>query len=201
MRLHAVMECSLVNGPGRRTVVWFQGCQLGCRDCWNIPTHSRFGGTECSASELVSRILEARFQYRIEGITFSGGEPIHQIDSLVECLSMLKRLAPELSTGLFSGYTEKELDAGQFETYTQSEHQARQDLWKNLRLHLDFAVLGRFNRDQPSSTPLVSSRNQQLHLLSDRYDKRSFEDQAIEVSIDPDGLTQITGFPTLGVIG
>ena len=35
MQVHAVMECSLVNGPGRRTVVWFQGCKLSCPGCWN----------------------------------------------------------------------------------------------------------------------------------------------------------------------
>jgi hypothetical protein len=46
----------------------------------------------------------------------------------------------------------------------------------------------------------VSSRNQQLRLFSDRYNQLDFEDQAVEVSIGPDGLTQITGFPTLGVI-
>ena len=35
MQVHAVMACSLVNGPGRRTVVWFQGCKLSCPGCWN----------------------------------------------------------------------------------------------------------------------------------------------------------------------
>jgi hypothetical protein len=37
-----------------------------------------------------------------------------------------------------------------------------------LRSLLDFAVLGRFNHQQPA-TGLVSSRNQQLRLLSTRY--------------------------------
>ena len=53
---------------------------------------------------------------------------------------------------------------------------------------------------QPCSGPLVSSRNQQLRLFSDRYNQLDFEDQAVGISIGPDGLTQITGFPTLGVI-
>jgi anaerobic ribonucleoside-triphosphate reductase activating protein len=50
------------------------------------------------------------------------------------------------------------------------------------------------------ATPLVSSRNRQLRLFSDRYRFQDFEEQRIEVSIEPDGLTQITGFPTLGSI-
>jgi anaerobic ribonucleoside-triphosphate reductase activating protein len=200
MQVHAVMECSLVNGPGRRTVVWFQGCKLSCPGCWNEATHSQYAGVRVSCSELVSQILQARAQHQVQGTTISGGEPIHQIKSLTECLSVLKRVAPELSVGLFSGYTERELDHGRFETYTRSDDRSRRDLWKDLRQYVDFAVLGRFNRAQPCSGPLVSSRNQQLRLFSDRYNQLDFEDQAVEVSIGPDGLTQITGFPTLGVI-
>jgi pyruvate-formate lyase-activating enzyme len=48
MQVHAVMECSLVNGPGRRTVVWFQGCKLSCPGCWNEATHSQYAGSHVS---------------------------------------------------------------------------------------------------------------------------------------------------------
>jgi anaerobic ribonucleoside-triphosphate reductase activating protein len=195
------MECSLVNGPGRRTVVWFQGCQLACRNCWNKETHPQFGGVPIYPSDLIARIMQTRRQYQVEGVTFSGGEPIHQIEGVTECLSMLKRATPELSVGLFSGYTERELDHGHFEIYSGSDRSSRRDLWMDLRQYLDFAVLGRFNRDQPCSDPLVSSRNQLLRLFSDRYNQQDFEDQAMEVSIEADGFTQITGFPTLGVVG
>jgi anaerobic ribonucleoside-triphosphate reductase activating protein len=61
-------------------------------------------------------------------------------------------------------------------------------------------VLGRFNRHQPSTAPLISSRNQRLRLLSNRYTDRDFEGQAVDVTIGSDGLTQITGFPTLGTL-
>jgi organic radical activating enzyme len=39
--------------------------------------------------EIVSRILEARPRYQIEGITFSGGEPTHQIDAIAGLLIRL----------------------------------------------------------------------------------------------------------------
>jgi len=131
MQLHAIMPCSLVNGPGRRTVVWFQGCELHCAGCWNKSTHSRYAGVPVTLSELVSRILEARHQYRIEGVTFSGGEPIHQIESLTESLSILRKAAPELSVGLFSGYTKRELEQGQFETYAESTRESRKAAGRN----------------------------------------------------------------------
>ena len=200
MALHALMECSLVNGPGRRTVIWLQGCELHCAGCWNPQTHSRFAGAPATSSELVSRVLEARTRYRIEGVTLSGGEPIHQIANIVETLLLLRAAAPDLSAGLFTGYTERELEQGRFETYADSDEKSRQASWRGLRALLDFAVFGRFNRHQPSSEAMIGSRNQQLRLLSDRYAFHHFGEQTVEVAIGSDGLTQITGFPTLGVL-
>ncbi len=200
MQVHAVMACSLVNGPGRRTVVWFQGCKLSCPGCWNEATHSQYAGVQVSSSELASQILRPRASHRIEGVTVSGGEPVHQIESLIAFFSTLKDAAPELSAGLFTGYTERELEQGRFETYGTSDPNTRRAAWKDLRRLLDFGVLGRYNQHQPCLTPLVSSRNQKLRLFSGRYTQKDFEGQSLEVSIGPDGLTQITGFPRLGAI-
>jgi anaerobic ribonucleoside-triphosphate reductase activating protein len=44
LRVHSVMEVSRVNGPGRRAVVWLQGCSLHCPGCWNPETHAKQGG-------------------------------------------------------------------------------------------------------------------------------------------------------------
>ncbi|MBV8830620.1 MAG: 4Fe-4S cluster-binding domain-containing protein [Acidobacteriaceae bacterium] len=199
MLLHAFLECSVVNGPGRRAVIWFQGCELNCNGCWNPNTHA-LRGTTLTINSVVGRILNAARAFALEGITFSGGEPIHQISSLVQLLFNLKRSAPALSAGMFSGYTARELDEGRFHTYQALNLYERCVAWTNLRAMLDFAVLGRFNKHQLSSDPLVSSRNQELRLFSDRYTRADFEAQAVEVTIDPDGLTQITGFPTLATL-
>src|SRR5881296_972068 len=45
MLIHGVVMGSRVNGPGLRAVVYFQGCKLGCRNCWNPTTHT-FTGDE-----------------------------------------------------------------------------------------------------------------------------------------------------------
>ena len=47
MLIHSFVSGSRVNGPGLRAVVYFQGCTLGCRDCWNPETHA-FAGKERS---------------------------------------------------------------------------------------------------------------------------------------------------------
>jgi anaerobic ribonucleoside-triphosphate reductase activating protein len=200
MRIHAFLECSLVNGPGRRAVLWVQGCRLACPNCWNPKSHSMPGGSPVSTRDLARRILREYETARIEGVTLSGGEPLHQITEVLRLLRNLKREAPELSTGLFSGYTEHELQQGRFQTYFPSSILLRQAQWRELEPLLDFAVLGRYNQQQPSADPLVTSRNQRLRLYSSRYRPADFHEQTVEVSIESDGLTHVTGFPILGSI-
>jgi anaerobic ribonucleoside-triphosphate reductase activating protein len=194
------MDCSLVNGPGRRAVVWLQGCEIHCPGCWNPASHLRTGGFAASAAELAAQIETAAHAYDLEGVTLSGGEPLHQISEIIELLSLLNHQLPALSTGLFTGYAENELNAGKFHTYLPSTAAARHAQWCELRSLLDFAVLGRYNRHQPATAPLVSSRNQRLQLFSARYDLEDFQDPQFEISIEPNGLTQITGFPLLGSV-
>jgi anaerobic ribonucleoside-triphosphate reductase activating protein len=136
----------------------------------------------------------------ISGFTVSGGEPLEQAAALEILVTALRRDIPALSVGLFSGYTERELANGRFRSEELSAAQ-RTRSWKNIRACLDFAVLGRFNKWLPSSLPLVSSGNQELLLVSSRYSLDDFEDQGVEITIDADGLTQITGFPLLASIG
>jgi anaerobic ribonucleoside-triphosphate reductase activating protein len=183
LRVHALMECSTVNGPGARAVIWVQGCPLGCPRCWNPLTHDPKEGFWLDVSEVLEWVAKANREHRIEGLTISGGEPIEQVPAVLELLRRLKAAHPEMTTGLFSGYTEREL--------TES-------LWPAIQGHLDFAVLGRYNARRRSHDPLVSSTNQVLRLYTARYSMADFAAQSVEVQIDDTGLTQITGFPVLG---
>lgn len=183
LRLHSLMECSTVNGPGRRAVIWTQGCSLRCSGCWNPQTHNPQFGFERKVPEIVEWIAKLIRENRVEGLTISGGEPIEQAPAVLELLHQLKAAAPALSVGLFSGYSERELHCTD---------------WRAIRSHLDFAVLGRYNPRRPGANALVSSTNQTLHLYSSRYSRPDFAEQAVEIQIDDTGLTQITGFPILG---
>jgi hypothetical protein len=136
----------------------------------------------------------------LEGVTFSGGEPTQQADSLLRLMQGLHRQAPELSFGMFSGYAEHELAKGQYWIWGNgSSEQRRIRLWQEIRGLLDFAILGRFNPAQPSSLPLRTSRNQVLRLFSDRYTPANFSEELTEVSIKEGGRVEVTGFPTRGL--
>jgi len=199
MLLHALIPASRANGPGIRAVVFFQGCSIGCPKCWNPSTH-QFLGTEIADDDVVQRVLRAHQEHTLEGVTFSGGEPMQQADSLLRLIQALRRQAPELSFGMFSGYAEHELAKGRYWIRGDgSSEPCRKRLWQEIGACLDFAVLGRFNQAQPSSLPLRTSRNQVLRLFSGRYTPADFSEELIEVSIHEGGRAEVTGFPILGL--
>jgi len=199
MLLHALIPASRANGPGLRTVVFFQGCKVGCVGCWNRRTHP-FHGVEITVDAVVQEVLRAHQEHTLEGVTFSGGEPMQQADSLLGLMNSLRRQAPGLSFGLFSGYAEHELAQGQYWIWGEaSSEQHRKRLWQDIRACLDFAILGRFDQAQPSNMPLRISRNQALLLFSDCYTPADFSEQLTEINIKEGGQVEVTGFPTLGL--
>jgi anaerobic ribonucleoside-triphosphate reductase activating protein len=89
------------------------------------------------------------------------------------------------------------LEGGAFLSRDANPPPQQAGLWRAIRMHLDFAVLGRFNGHRPSNQPFVSSQNQELLLLSDRHSSSDFSPLSVEFNIDSQGITQITGFPIL----
>jgi anaerobic ribonucleoside-triphosphate reductase activating protein len=199
MLLHAFIPASRANGPGLRSVVFFQGCTLACRNCFNPDSHS-FGGAEVTILAVAERLLRAHQEHRVEGVTFSGGEPMQQAPALLELMQTLHLQLPDLSFGMFSGYTDLELVLGRYSVWGRDDSETeRRRLWRDIRAYLDFAVLGRFNEAQPSGLPLRTSRSQALRMLTSHYDVRDFGPQSVEVTVHPDGRAEVTGFPILGL--
>jgi len=197
MLLHGFVPASRANGPGLRAVIYFQGCSLNCSGCWNIRSH-KFHGPEVSAAIVAQEIDTAIRTSSLEGVTFSGGEPMQQAPTLVDLMHQIRALTPSASMGMFTGYTQAELDSGRYATRPSTSPAEKQRLWQVVRGYLDFAVMGRYDRTQPGTTPLRTSRNQQLVLFSRRYEERDFCEQIVEVAISGGGKAVMTGFPILG---
>ena len=198
MLIHGFVSHSRVNGPGVRAVVYCQGCNLGCASCWNPATHA-FTGLSREAKDVAEQLAAAHRTHDIDGVTFSGGEPMQQASDLLGLIRLLKRAQPELSVGMYSGYTERELDCGRFWTRYGIAQEARRRIWEDIKQHLDFAVLGRFVAARPSKLPMRTSANQDLRLFSGRYREEHFKPLEFEVHIEVQGLVQITGFPLAGL--
>jgi len=163
---------------------------------WN-PNSEKFRGADLPVVASIAETIEsARRSLPLEGVTFSGGEPMQQVEALVDLIGHIRIVSPWASLGMFTGYSEPELDQGQYATRPSTS--CREKLWQIVRGQLDFAVMGRYDRTQPGTEPLRTSRNQKLVLFSSRYDGRDFDQQFVEVGIDQLGKAVVTGFPVLG---
>ena len=198
MLIHGFVAHSQVNGPGVRAVVYFQGCNLGCVGCWNPATHA-FTGLSHEAQDVAEQVAVAHQIRFIDGVTFSGGEPMQQALDLLEMIRLLKRARPEISIGMYSGYTERELETGRFWAHDGIREEVKRRVWADIEQQLDFAVLGRFVAARSSQRPMRTSANQVLRLFSDRYREEHFKPLEFEVNIESAGLVQITGFPLAGL--
>lgn len=91
-KIHSVESMGLVDGPGIRTVLFFQGCKLRCRYCHNPDTWNMQGGKEMCVDEAMQMLRRYKPYYGTQGgITCSGGEPLLQIDFLTELFRACKQ--------------------------------------------------------------------------------------------------------------
>ena len=89
--IHSLESMGLVDGPGIRTVVFLQGCDLRCCFCHNPDTWTKEGKSVMSPEELVAKLIRFKPYYgKRGGVTFSGGEPLLQKDFLLEALELCK---------------------------------------------------------------------------------------------------------------
>ena len=91
---------SIVDGEGIRTVIWTQGCRHNCKECHNPDTHSFTGGFMKNVDELCQEIADIPFQ---DGITFSGGDPMEQIEECLEIAKFCDNIG--LNIWCYTGYT------------------------------------------------------------------------------------------------
>lgn len=90
-RIHSIETFGTVDGPGVRFVVFFQGCVLRCQYCHNPDTWSFNSGTEHEASSIIEKMKRNKEFYLTGGITATGGEPMCQIDFLIDLFSLAKK--------------------------------------------------------------------------------------------------------------
>lgn len=91
--IHSIESMGLVDGPGIRTIIFFQGCKLRCRFCHNPDTWIMKDGKETTTDELMKRIVKFKpyFNSSGGGVTFSGGDPLLQPEFLLELLKECKK--------------------------------------------------------------------------------------------------------------
>ncbi len=89
-RVHSFESFGTVDGPGIRFVVFLQGCPLRCQYCHNPDTWGA-GGKEYEVAEVVAQAMRYKNYFGDKGgVTVTGGEPLLQMEFVVELFQALK---------------------------------------------------------------------------------------------------------------
>ena len=90
--IHSLETFGSVDGPGVRFLIFVQGCGLRCRYCHQADTWRKNAGTKMTADELLDKAGRYRSYWGSDGgITVSGGEPLLQIDFLLDLFTKAKQ--------------------------------------------------------------------------------------------------------------
>jgi anaerobic ribonucleoside-triphosphate reductase activating protein len=172
-------------GPGTRAVIWVQGCSFRCPGCvapdW-IPFVPALNFTP-------QEILEKLDLDGINGMTFSGGEPMEQAAGLA-ALARLARQKKDLDLICFSGYRYERLlrnppNAGVHE----------------LLAEVDVLIDGPFVQSLNDSVGLRGSSNQRIIHLTSRLQAFDLESGTRKVEITvTDGELAFVGIPTPDIL-
>jgi len=108
LRIFRIYHHSVVEGPGRRSVVQFSGCDRRCKGCHAFEAFAIDSGALLCIAEVVEMLLATDGEPR-DGVTILGGEPFLQPDGLAVLMRELKKRDQHIT--LYSGYTIEELRA------------------------------------------------------------------------------------------
>ena len=177
INVHSIIPVSRINGPGKRMVVFFQGCNNRCPGCFNPETHPFIKIAEYSPVTIFTKF----YRPGIEGITVSGGDPFYQRRGLLRLLKCAKD-DYGLSTVVYTGFIYEQLAAS--------------SLCSDIFKYTDVLIDGRFEDARRETTMLArGSTNQRLHFFSKRYEEKDFiMSGKVELIIGSDGTITQTGF-------
>lgn len=89
--VHSIETFGTLDGPGIRYVIFLQGCPLRCKFCHNPDTWSLEENNLMSIDDLIEDIEKYTIFIKDGGVTVSGGEPLLQIDFLINFFKELKK--------------------------------------------------------------------------------------------------------------
>lgn len=89
--IHSIESFGSVDGPGIRFVIFMKGCGMRCRYCHNPDTWGCPGAEVRETEDLIGQALRYKTYWgKKGGITISGGEPLLQMDFLIELCAAAK---------------------------------------------------------------------------------------------------------------
>lgn len=111
MKYHNITHDDMLNGQGLRVVLWVSGCNHCCPECQNPITWDINGGIDFD-KEAENELLSDLKKNYVEGVTFSGGDPLHpqNRDEITYLAKKIKQEFPSKDIWLYTGYLWEEIN-------------------------------------------------------------------------------------------
>ena len=164
MFYHNILHDDMRNGDGLRVVLFVSGCNHKCYNCQNPQTWDCNSGIEFDLAAK-EEIFEQLNKDYISGITFSGGDPLHEnnIDEVYWLCYITKKSYPTKNIWLYTGYTWDQIF---YPVVTDDLNIKRDEIIegrKEIVKLCDVIVDGRYEADKRSpNLPWVGSSNQRV---------------------------------------
>ncbi len=186
LNVYRIHERCGVLGPGNRAVIWVQGCPFRCSGCVAPETLPFDAGDTISVPDLADRLTKLG---SVEGVTFTGGEPMAQAEALVELVDAI-RPRREWTYVAYTGYV--------YEDLVLLGTPAK----RALLARLDMLVNGAYVPSRHTDLRWRGSDNQRVLFLTERYRHLApmAQDRGtwIEVVHSDDGCLEWMGIPPRG---
>jgi anaerobic ribonucleoside-triphosphate reductase activating protein len=185
LNIAAIASRTRALGPGMRAAVWVQGCPLHCRGCLAPQWIPSIPAMALRPEEILAQLD----LHLINGLTFSGGEPMEQAAGLA-ALARLARQQKDLDLICFTGYR-----------YEQLVDDPPNEGVAALLAEVDVLIDGPFVQALADARGLRGSSNQRILHLTSRLRASNLEAQqrSLEVTIT-NGELAFIGIPTPGVL-
>lgn len=110
MRFHDITSCDVNNGEGFRVTLWVAGCTHHCKGCQNPETWD-FNGGQPFDEVAHQYLFDELAKPYIQGLTFSGGDPLCSPVEVTALAKEVKERMPEKDIWLYTGFTLEQIQA------------------------------------------------------------------------------------------
>lgn len=127
MNYHNILHDDMRNGEGLRVTLFVSGCHHHCSECQNPQTWDINSGIEFD-EEAKNEIFEQLEKDYIDGITLSGGDPLHKNNlwDVYKLLSDIRKAFPTKTIWIYTGYLWEDIASDEYVVDTEESTSMRQ---------------------------------------------------------------------------